>query len=175
MRRSESASRPSPLRGSTSGRAWTPTPHWRLSAQPGNASKPVTSSPTSGVARPRPFRDDPQIHHGCVTGDHLVPTSPLALVIFPSPYVIARRPMPAYPHRVDLYRYHARYHVRSSDARDTPFESTEPDSGPPRCVSIPMTVSTTSANMGIRPQGSFLGCGAERRHRPGWSHLAAYL
>ena len=27
-----SASRPSPLRGSTSGRVWTPTPHRRLSA-----------------------------------------------------------------------------------------------------------------------------------------------
>jgi len=45
LRHSGPASRPSPLRGSTSGRALTPTPRWRLSApsrEPSrNRSQPV--------------------------------------------------------------------------------------------------------------------------------------
>src|SRR5882724_11340 len=59
LRHSGSASRPSPLRGSTSGRALTPTPRWRMSApsreRRRNRSQPVQPR---GLTRPRPFRDD---------------------------------------------------------------------------------------------------------------------
>jgi hypothetical protein len=64
LRRSGPASRPSPLRGSTSGRALTPTPHRRLSApsraRGRNRSQPVGSW---GLTRPRSFRDD-RLHEG---------------------------------------------------------------------------------------------------------------
>jgi hypothetical protein len=43
-----------------------------------------------------------------------------------------------------------------------------------RWVSIPMTASTTSVSMVMRPDVSFQGQG-RRRHRPGRSHRVAYL
>ena len=59
LRHSGSASRPSPLRGSTSGRALTPTPRWRMSA-PSRGKRRNRPQPVQpqGLTRPRSFRDD---------------------------------------------------------------------------------------------------------------------
>jgi len=58
LRRSGPASRPSPLRGSTCGRALTPTPHRRLPApMPGTTRNRSQPPNVPGLTRPRSFRD----------------------------------------------------------------------------------------------------------------------
>jgi hypothetical protein len=54
LRHSEPPSRPSPLRGSTSGRALTPTPRWRLPAPVRESRKTSQLTRASGLTGPAP-------------------------------------------------------------------------------------------------------------------------
>src|SRR5262249_14625343 len=59
MRRSEPASRPRPLRGSTYGRAWTPTPSpASVCTEPGTRTHRSQIPGPKGLTGPAPFRDD---------------------------------------------------------------------------------------------------------------------